>query len=121
MKKLRVIAVLTVICCMMGMLAACQVPEETEPSYTGEVYTFEAIVYEVSPGKIHVRPVSGETEMAAAADKGLIINDTLWNGDKVTGLEKGMQIRVSYNGVITYSLPARISGVISVEILKQAS
>ena len=100
---------------MAGTLLACGKKEEpTEP----ETFVFDAYVFQVNNSSVLVGPVSGEKEIAAAADKGLLLNRETLSGESLDYLEPGMLIRVTYNGVITYSLPAQIPAVLRVEILE---
>ena len=127
MKNLRFLAVIAAMMLMVGMLAACQAPEaqpsDSAPSvtHTPKEYSFEAIVLAVSEWRILVGPMTGEAEIIAATEHGIVLNPKLQNGDTIPQLEVGMIIRVTYNGIITYSIPAQINGLYSVEILEQVS
>ena len=126
MKNLRFLAVIAAMMLMVGMLTACQIPKvqpsDTAPSvtHTPKEYTFDAIVLAVSEEAVLVGPMSGEAEIIAATEHGILLNPMLQNGDSIPQLEVGMIIRVTYNGIITYSIPAQINGVHSVEVLEES-
>ena len=122
MKKLRLIAFATAIFLSAGLFAACQAPEaETPTTVTPIVYSFDALVLEISENGVRLCPLSGEAEIQAGGDQGIMLATQLRDGSSIPELEKGMLIRVSYNGIITNSLPAQINGVIGVEILEEAA
>ena len=116
MKFIRVFSLLLAMLLMVGSFAACgkKSQQSAEPN---DPY-FDAVVFAVNSNQVHVGPLSGELEMSAAADKGILINKTMLDGSSLDWLEPGMLIRITYNGMITYSIPAQINGVIHVDVLE---
>ena len=117
MKLIRILCLILACVLVFGSLVGCgkkKQEEETQP----EVYTFDAYVFERNSSSILVGPMSGELEISAAMDKGILLNIHMLDGSSLDWLEPGMLIRVTYNGMITYSIPAKIAGVISVEVLE---
>lgn len=107
----RILSVILSLMVFLSVTGCDNKDEQTLPKPQGKI--FEAIVKEVADEGFLVMPVEGSQECGAAMEVGLLV----LRKDGMPNAKVGDRVRIDYDGVITRSIPGRLYGVYSMNII----